>query len=125
MINLEKTKFGSITISGKQYKHDIYLYPDGTIEKRDKSYSSRIKGHRTLSIWELERILKKNPDVLFIGMGQSGMLPISNETKKWLENKTKEENIEMIKKSTPKILNIANKYLKSGKRVAGIFHITC
>lgn len=125
MISLQKTKFGSITISGKQYKHDVYLYPDGTIEKRDKSHSSRINGHRSLSIWELEHVLKRNPDVLLIGMGQSGVLPITNETKKWLENKTKEQNIEIIRKNTPKILDIANKYLKSNKRVAGIFHTTC
>lgn len=125
MIDLEKTKFGSITISGKKYKHDVYLYPDGTIEKRDKSHSPRIGGHRSLSIWELKRVLKDNPDVLLIGMGQSGVLPMNEETKKWIKNMAEKQNIEVIKKKTPEILDIANSYLQSDKKVAGIFHTTC
>jgi hypothetical protein len=125
MISLEKTKFGSITISGKKYKHDVYLYPDGTLEKRDKSHSPRIGGHRSLSEWELKRVLKDEPDVFFIGMGQSGVLPMSEETVNWLEAHAEERDIKIIQKNTPEILEIANQYLNSDKKVAGIFHTTC
>jgi len=35
-MNIEKTKFGSITIDGEKYKHDVYIHLDKTIERRKK-----------------------------------------------------------------------------------------
>jgi len=123
-MNFQETKFGSITIDGKKYKHDVYLFVDGTLQRRDKSHSPRIGGHRSLSEWELEQVLKKGPEILIIGMGQSGVLPFTDGVKNIIES-IKEKNIQIIQDITPKILDKANTALKSGKKVAGIFHTTC
>lgn len=124
-MEINKTKFGKIWIDDNKYKHDVYLYPDGNIEKRDKSHSPRIGGHRSLSEWELKRVLKKDPEVLIIGMGQSGVLPFTNGVEDMLEKLEKEGRIDIIKGNTPDILDKTNRVLNSGKKVAGIFHTTC
>ncbi|MHA1804958.1 MAG: MTH938/NDUFAF3 family protein [Promethearchaeota archaeon] len=124
-MKFEQTKFGSITISGKTYSYDIYLHVNGEISPRDKSQSKSINGHRELSKWELEILLKENPDVLLIGMGQSGILPLSKETKAWLNSIKEEKTIEIITLKTPDILPITNRWLNSKKKIAGVFHVTC
>ena len=124
-MNFEKTSFGSITIDGNQYNHDLNLWVDGTITERDKSHSKHISGHRELSKWELEQLIKDDPEILIIGMGQSGVLPISKETKFWLESLKTKRNIKIIQDKTPLILDKTNEALRSNKKVAGIFHITC
>jgi hypothetical protein len=124
-MNFEKTEFGSITIDGKRYNHDIYLFVDGTIQKRDKHYSPRIGGHRSLSKWELDQVLKDDPEILIIGMGQSGILPFTDDAELTIESIINEENVEVIKGKTPEVLSNTNEALNSGKKVAGIFHTTC
>ncbi|TFF96943.1 MAG: hypothetical protein EU547_05700 [Promethearchaeota archaeon] len=120
-----KTKFGKIWIDQNKYKHDIYLYPDGTIEKRDKSHSPRIGGHRSLSEWEINKILEQNPEIVIIGMGQSGVLPFTEKVEEILDKLDNRDDIEVIKGNTPDILDKTNNALTSGKKVAGIFHTTC
>ncbi len=124
-MKFEKTEFGSITISGITYNHDIYLHVNGKIEKRDKSHSERINGHRSLSKWELKNLIKENPSTLLIGMGQSGELPMSENVVQWLENVKRNQQINIIKAKTPDILEKANQQINSGERITGIFHITC
>ncbi|MFX0072044.1 MAG: MTH938/NDUFAF3 family protein [Candidatus Hermodarchaeota archaeon] len=124
-MNFEKTDFGTITIDGKRYDHDIYLFVNGTIQKRDKHNSPRIGGHRSLSKWELDQVLKDDPEILIIGMGQSGVLPFTDDAELTLESLINEKSVKIIKGITPEILSKTNDVLNSGKRVAGVFHTTC
>ncbi|TFG04352.1 MAG: hypothetical protein EU539_10985 [Promethearchaeota archaeon] len=124
-MNFEKTKFGSITIDGTRYKHDVYLFVDGSIEKRNKKNSPRIGGHRSLSKWELDQVLKAGPEILIIGMGQSGVLPFTEDATKTLKSLQDEKGLRIIKGNTPDILSQTNEALDSGNKVAGIFHTTC
>lgn len=124
-MKFNSTKFGSITIDGKKYKHDIYLYSDGKLEKRDKSHSPRINGHRSLSVWELEKVTKNEPDILIIGTGQSGVLPLNENSRVWINEIEQEGDMRIIMKKTPNILEDTNELLNSDKKVAGIFHTTC
>jgi len=121
----DKTKFGKIWVNGEKYTHDIYFFPDGTLRKRDKSHSPRIGGHRSLSKWELEQILASEPEIIIIGMGQSGVLPFTEGTENLLASIKSEKGIQIIKGTTPDILSKANEVIQSGKRVAGIIHTTC
>jgi len=121
----EKTSFGNITIDGRNYNHDVYLFTDGTLQERDKSHSPRIGGHRSLSEWEIEQILKNDPEILIIGMGQSGVLPMTDRAIDMIESVKNERNVQVIQGNTPDILGKTNEALKSGKKVAGMFHTTC
>ncbi len=124
-INFESTRFGSITISDQEYPHDVYLLPDHEIVKRDKSHSKRIRGHKELSLWELKLLFQRNPRHFVIGTGQTGILPLTQESESWLASKLKQENIALIRDLTPLVLAKTNELLEQGERVAGIFHTTC
>lgn len=124
-MKFKNTRFGSITIDGKKYKYDVYLYPNGDLEKRDKSHSPRINGHRSLSTWELDKITEEKPEILIIGTGQTGVLPMNEESKEWINKAEKEKGIKIIMGKTPNILDKTNEMLNSEKKVAGIFHTTC
>ena len=124
-VNFESTRFGSITISDKVYPHDVYLFPDHQIVKRDKSHSKRIRGHKELSLWELKMLFQRNPRYLVIGTGQTGILPLTQESESWLASKLKQENIILIRDRTPLVLDKTNELLKRGERITGIFHTTC
>ncbi|MGV9198943.1 MAG: MTH938/NDUFAF3 family protein [Promethearchaeia archaeon] len=124
-MKFNKSSFGSVTIDGKKYNNDVYLYPDGRLEKRDKSHSPRIEGHRSLSIWELQKVTETTPHVLLIGTGQSGVLPFTRKAKEWIKTAKDKKNVEIIIEKTPDILEKTNHVLNSGKKVAGIFHTTC
>ncbi len=87
-MKFNKTSFGTIFIDGKKFNHDIYLFVDGTLQERDKSHSPRISGHRSLSEWELEKVLKNDPEILIIGMGQSGVLPMTDGAIDMIESVT-------------------------------------
>lgn len=121
----EKTSFGNITIDGRNYNHDVYLFTDGTLQERDKYHSPRIGGHRSLSEWEIEQILKNGPEILIIGMGQSGVLPMTDGAINIIDSIKKEKNVQVIQGNTSDILGKTNEALKSGKKVAGVFHTTC
>jgi hypothetical protein len=124
-INFESTRFGSITISNIEYPHDVYLLPDNQIVKRDKSHSKRIRGHKELSLWELKKLLQDNPRYFIIGTGQTGVLPITQESERWLTSKLEQEDIVLIRARTPLVLDKANELLNRGEKIAGIFHTTC
>lgn len=124
-LDFESTRFGSITISDQEYAHDVYLLPDQEIVKRNKSHSKRIRGHKELSLWELQKLFQTNPRYLVIGTGQTGILPLTPESENWLATKLQEENVILIRDRTPLVLAKTNELLKQGERVAGIFHTTC
>ena len=120
-MKIESTRFGSITIDGQIYSHDIYILPTGKIEKRNKKQSPRIGGHRSLGVKEIEYLLSNNPDIIFIGMGQSGVLPIQKEAQLLLDS----SNCEVIKENTPNLLTQFNQVFGGDKRICSLFHVTC
>ena len=127
-MHLDGTQFGSITVSGSQFHHDlVFVVAGSTIEvnQRDKSRSQRIHGHRELAQVELEELLACQPEVLILGMGQYGSLPMAESTKDYLMQQVKKQQILLIQGDTPEILERANQQLKLHKRCCGLLHVTC
>ena len=46
-MQIDKTEFGSITIDGKAYDHDVIIHLSGEVEKRRKKLSKRSMEPRT------------------------------------------------------------------------------
>jgi len=107
MAKIDSSTFGSITIDGKRYEYDVYIFPSGKVEEREH-------GH-TFTEEEVEHILKENPEVVIIGKGTSGMAGLSSEARALLEDK---------EANTPDIKDKFNQ-LSETKKVAAIIHITC
>ena len=121
-MKIEKTRFGSITINGVKYKHDIYINVDRTIVKRKKELSRPIsKGHTVLGPLEIQYLLDQKPDTLVIGKGQYGILPMPEESRKLL---LKSEVI-LIEDKTPVVIHLLNKLIEEKAKVAAILHLTC
>lgn len=112
MAKINSSSFGSITIDGKRYEHDVYILPSGKVEEREH-------GH-TFSKDQVEYVLKENPEAVIIGKGVSGCADLSSEARTLLEDK----GIEVIEANTPDVKDKFNQLSKT-KKVAAIIHVTC
>lgn len=116
---IDATSFGSITINGKTYDHDIVIKSGGELIKRKKKLSKKVYGtSHKVSKGEIEFMLENKTSDIIIGSGQYGVLELSDEAKKVL-NKL---NIKIHLAKTPEAIDFWNNF--KGKAV-GLFHITC
>jgi hypothetical protein len=112
MVRINSSRYGSITIEGVRYNHDVYILPSDQVE--DRKY-----GH-TFTRDQVEHVLKGNPEVVFIGKGTSGMASLSPDARALLEKK----GVRIIEADTPDMVDEFNEFAAT-KRVAAIVHVTC
>ncbi len=123
MVRVEETGFGYIVIDGRRFDHDVVVRADGTVEARKKELSSKYKrfiGHTPLGPEEAADLVKDNPEIIVIGTGQYGVLPIHGEAEKIL----KESGAKIVKLKTPDAIKEYNR-LSSKHKVTALFHVTC
>lgn len=75
-----KTGFGWIEVGGRRYDHDVIIHTDGSVSRRTKKGSKGLKGeygHTPLSETELAFLRDERPDVVYVGTGQYGSLPLT------------------------------------------------
>lgn len=116
-MNFEKYSFGSITIDGTTYDHDLVI-DRGEISKRKKKHSKKYSagfGHTPLSSeekipWKCRRLV--------IGTGMNGAMPVMEEVK--LE--AKRRKVELLLLPTAEAI----KKLETGMNETNvILHLTC
>jgi len=114
---IESYDFGIILINGKRYTSDVIVFPERVVDGW-----WRKEGHR-LSVEDLNEILnhEPKPEVLLVGTGYYGLVKVSPD----VENALKSQGIELKVQPTKEACQAFNKLLKSNKRVAGAFHLTC
>lgn len=114
-----KTGFGWIEIGGKRYEHDVIIHPDGRIEKRRKKVSRPFRheyGHTPLSEEECTVFRSDHPEVIYIGTGQNGALPLTPGARQLLGEFT------AVIAPTPEVVaRIAGEK----RPYAAILHVTC
>jgi hypothetical protein len=114
-----KSEFGWIEINHVRYEHDVIIHRDGSVTKRSKKKSKELKssyGHTPLSDQELDVLKKEKPEIVYIGTGQYGDLPITPEAE------TELSRFETVIKPTPEILDMIKKERRS---FIAIIHVTC
>jgi len=114
-----KSEFGWIEIDKVRYEHDVIIHRDGSVTKRSKKRSKELKstyGHTPLSNHELEALEKEKPEIVYIGTGQYGDLPITPEAEEELGQ------FVTIIRPTPEILEMLKKEHRS---FVAIIHVTC
>jgi hypothetical protein len=116
-MRFERFSFGSITIDGKTYHHDVVI-ERGKIRKRDKLPSKRLKsnfGHTPLSAseaipWSCRRLL--------IGTGFYGQLPVTDD----LVREANRRGVELVTKPTEQIIKDLD---QESDTANAILHVTC
>lgn len=116
---LEETSFGSITVSGETYDHDIVIRLDGRVEKRRKDLSRAVYGSsHTVSLGEAGHIYQEGADLMVVGSGHYGALELSKEAAEFLEGRGCGVQVA----PTPEAMEAWN---AAPKNTIGLFHVTC
>ncbi|MBO0784405.1 MAG: Mth938-like domain-containing protein [Ktedonobacteraceae bacterium] len=116
---IDQTSFGSITIEGTVFAHDVIIRGDGQVEKRKKKLSKAIYGtSHTLSQDEARYVYEKGTRRLIVGTGQYGNVRLSDEAADYF--KRKECQVELL--PTPEAIRAWN---EAKGQVIGLFHVTC
>ncbi len=119
--HIDSTRFGSISIGGERFEHDVIIGPDGAVSKRKKKLSKRVYGSsHTISLAEAEYVYAHAgpATLLIIGSGQNGMVHLSDEAARYLAD----QGCRTLLAPTPQALEHWN---GAAGKVAGLFHVTC
>jgi hypothetical protein len=111
---IDSYHFGTITVDGKRYMHDLIIYPDRV---GDKWW--REEGH-SLSPTDVWEVLQSLPEVLVIGQGSVGRMDVPDETLERL----RQAGIEVIAEPTGRACETYNQ-LRDKRRVVAALHLTC
>jgi hypothetical protein len=116
---IERTEFGSVTIDGKTYEHDVIIGLSGEVKKRKKKLSKEKYGtSHIISKAEAKFIFEDGCDQLIIGTGQQGNVRLSPEAGDYFENK----GCRVVAHPTPEAIRYFN---QSREKKIALMHITC
>jgi hypothetical protein len=117
--SLDRTKFGSITVKGEVFRHDVIIRLDGRVKKRKKKLSKAIYGtSHTISLDEARHVYQKGAEQLILGAGQYGLVQLSDEAADYLRRK----GCQVTCLPTPQAIQAWN---EAEGAVIGLFHVTC
>jgi hypothetical protein len=116
---IEGTQFGSITIDGSLFEHDVILRLSGKVKKRKKKLSKRVYGtSHTISLDEAKQVYQEGAKRLIVGAGQYGSVTLSDEAEDYFKRKGCVVELD----PTPTATRAWNNAKGS---VIGLFHVTC
>jgi hypothetical protein len=117
--SIDSARFGSITIVGKTYKHDVVIRLDGRVEKRKKQLSKQIYGSsHTVSSDEIGEVYEEGATLLVVGTGAFGSVRLSDEADAYLADR----DCRVIMVPTQKLRRLWNELADPA---IGLIHITC
>lgn len=105
--------FGSITIDGKEYSHDVIVSGP-----KVKSWW-RATSHE-VNLNDIDPILEEKPKLIVFGTGASGVMEVLPETENYLE---KQGIKVLIFRTAEAIKEFNRRSAEAG--VVGAFHLTC
>jgi hypothetical protein len=118
-MKIEGTTFGSITIDGKTYEHDVIIRISGEVMKRKKKLSKKYYGtSHMVSKDEAKFVFEKGCEELILGSGQIGNVRLSPEADAYFAKK----GCKVLLLPTPEAQDAFN---ASRAKKIGLFHVTC
>src|SRR6516225_6845476 len=113
-MEIEGTTFGTITIDGKTYEHDVIIRLSGEVVKRKKKLSKKYYGtSHVLSKDEAKFVFESGCEQLILGSGR-GNVHLSPEAEAYFAKK----GCKVLLQPTPEAIGAFNKKI-------GLFHVTC
>ena len=118
-MEIESTTFGTITIDGKTYEHDVVIRLSGEVVKRKKKLSKKDYGtSHVLSKDEAKFVFEKGCEQLILGSGQMGNVHLSPEAEAYFAKM----RCKVLLQPTPEAIQVFN---RSHAKKIGLFHVTC
>jgi hypothetical protein len=116
---IDRTQFGSVTLDGTVFDHDVVIRLGGEVAKRKKKLSKAVYGtSHTISLAEARHVYQKGAARLLIGAGQYGTVGLSEEAAAYFErNRCQVELLPM-----PEAIQAWN---QAEGAVIGLLHVTC
>ena len=116
---IDETEFGSITIGGDEFDHDVVIRLNGKVKKRKKKLSRAIYGtSHIISLDEAKQVHQEGAKQLIIGSGQYGNVTLSDEAKAYFLRKRC--HVKLL--PTPDSVALWN--MTDGDLIS-LFHVTC
>ena len=116
---IDSTSFGSITIGGSKFQHDVIISLDGRVEKRKKKLSKAIYGtSHIISLDEARYVYEDGAEKILIGAGQFGRVRLSEEAESFF----REKHLQVALMPTQMAIEAWN---SAKAAVIGLFHVTC
>jgi len=113
---IEEYHFGSITVDGKTYNHDLEVRR--MFSKIEVLDWKRNESH-IIDVEDVKRAVGQKPDIVVIGNGESGVAQVTEAAKQFIINK----GIKLIIDITGKAVRIFNEGEQTN--IIGLFHLTC
>ena len=107
--------FGRIVVDGRAFGSDCLIIGGEVVPHWRRGH-----GHK-LGPEDLDRVIEAAPAILVVGTGASGMMRISDRTRRLL----RENNIELEAFETGAAVARFNELCESGASVAAALHVTC
>jgi hypothetical protein len=105
-MEIENATFGTITIDGKTYEHDVVIRLSGEVVKRKKKLSKKYYGtSHMLSKDEAKFVFEKGCNQLIVGSGQMGNVRLSPEAEAYFAKK----DCKVLLQPTPDAIQVFNK----------------
>jgi hypothetical protein len=121
-LKFEACGFGWFVAKGHRYEDDHVITAASEIVPRPKHLSKKYGGwHTALGPEEVERALVGDPEVLVVGCGHFGVLPIRAEVRALLAAR----GIALETRHIRDALKRYDELTRAGKRVAAILRVTC
>jgi hypothetical protein len=118
-MTINNTQFGSITVDGKTYDHDVIIRLSGDIEKRKKNLSKEKYGtSHIISKDEAKFVYEEGCEVVIVGTGQQDNVRLSPEASEYLRKK----GCTVLLQPTPEAIHSFN---EMRRRKVGLMHVTC
>ena len=116
---IDRTEFGSVTIDGEVFTHDVIIRLGGRVEKRKKKLSKAVYGtSHTISLAEAKHLYQKGAARLLIGAGQHGRVGLSEEAASYLQRHRCQ--VELL--PTPELIPVWN---QAEGAIIAMLHVTC
>jgi len=116
---IDQTQFGSVTIDGEVFTHDVIIRLGGRVAKRKKKLSKAVYGtSHTISLAEAKHVYQKGVARLLIGAGQHGRVALSEEAAAYFERNRCQ--VQLL--PTPEVIPVWN---QAEGAVIGLLHVTC
>ena len=118
-MEIERTTFGTITIDGKTYEHDVIIRLSGEVARRKKKLSKKYYGtSHVLSKDEAKFIYEDGCEQLILGSARWAMCTYRRKLRRIFAKK----GCTVLLQPTPKAIHTFN---NSHAKKIGLFHVTC